>query len=142
MKWLKSLAYLSFAASFVSAHPVSREAREEAAVEVYQLGAIVGGIDDRMLNFNGFTVGIFTGSDPGPIYVTAQPSSQNASLFSLHLWPADKHEDHVLGLQPTYAAQESPGLITRIEKPPAKSPGSGDGAATTATTRPSGTPGP
>lgn len=88
-----------------------------------------GGVDDRILNFNGFTVGIFTGREPGPIYVTAQPSSHNASLFSLHLWPADKHEDHVLGLQPSYAEQESPGMITRIAKPlpPVNAPGSGDG---------------
>lgn len=82
-------------------------------------------MDDRILNFNGFTVGIFTGREPGPIYVTAQPSSQNASLYSLHLWPADKHEDHVLGLEATYAEQASPGMITRIVKPPAKSPGDG-----------------
>lgn len=86
-----------------------------------------GGLSDRVLNFDGFTVGFFTSQEPGPIYVTAQPSNQNASLFSLHLWPADKHEDHVLGLQPTYAEQASPGMITRIEKPPVKTPGSGDG---------------
>ncbi|KAK7967220.1 uncharacterized protein PG986_001497 [Apiospora aurea] len=127
MEWLTSLAYLGFAASFVSAHPVLNEASDGAAAQVYQLGAIVGGVDDRILNFNGFTVGIFTGQDTGPIYVTAQPSSQNASHFSLHLWPADKHEDHVLGLQPTYVEQQSPGMITRIEKPPVNSPGSGDG---------------
>ena len=61
--------------------------------------------------------------------MTAQPSSHNASLFSLHLWPADRHEDHVLGLQPSYAEQESPGMITRIAKPPpATVPGSGEGA--------------
>ncbi|KAK7996097.1 hypothetical protein PG991_015564 [Apiospora marii] len=124
MKWPVSLAYLGLAASLVSAHPISNN----AAIDVYQLGAVVGGMDDRILNFNGFTVGIFTGRQPGPIYVTAQPSSHNASLFSLHLWPADEHEDHVLGLQPSYAEQESPGMITRIAKPPPPSaPGSGDG---------------
>ncbi|KAK6834813.1 hypothetical protein PG990_000375 [Apiospora arundinis] len=125
MKSSSILSYLGFAASFASAHPVSREASNAAAADVYQLGAVVGGVDDRILNFNGFTVGIFTGREPGPIYVTAQPSSQNASLYSLHLWPADKHEDHVLGLEATYAEQASPGMITRIAKPPAKSPGDG-----------------
>ncbi|KAK7963688.1 hypothetical protein PG996_008619 [Apiospora saccharicola] len=129
MKWLASLAYIGFSASFVAAHPISREVDDSAAVEVYQLGAVVGGVDDRILNFNGFTVGIFTGREPGPIYVTALPSSHNASLFSLHLWPADRHEDHVLGLQPSYAKQESPGMITRIAKPPPTTvPGSGEGA--------------
>ncbi|KAK8101052.1 hypothetical protein PG999_011426 [Apiospora kogelbergensis] len=127
MKWSSSLPCLGLVASFASAHPVSRESSDVTAADVYQLGATIGGLSDRVLNFDGFTVGFFTSQEPGPIYVTAQPSNQNASLFSLHLWPADKHEDHVLGLQPTYAEQASPGMITRIEKPPVKTPGSGDG---------------
>lgn len=41
MKSSSILSYLGFAASFASAHPVSREASNAATADVYQLGAVV-----------------------------------------------------------------------------------------------------